>query len=70
MIRNYPKNHKILKQIKTFQELLKVLENDISIYWNFKVMPTAFFLQWSIAQLKQSIKCGCFYKVKKLNKEK
>lgn len=63
------KNHKFVKQIFTFDELVKVLDSDISIYWMFKIFPTAFFLQWSIIQLRKSLKRGNFCQIKKITKK-
>ena len=61
--KNHTGNFLIVKKIETLQEFREVLESDRSIFWRFKVMPTAFFWSWQFRQIDSAINGGHFYKV-------
>jgi len=60
-----PGNFVLVKKIEGFDEFFKVLLSDKSIFWRFKVMPTAFFFSWTIRTVYQSIEYGMFWTVKR-----
>lgn len=58
----------LVKQIKSIDELYKVLTSEPSVFWRFKVTSSAFFLSWQIRTLARSIELGLFWTVKRINK--
>lgn len=61
------KNFELVEQIKTVDDLIFELDNKPSIFWRFKVMPTAFFYSWQLRQITSNIERGLFWKVKRIN---
>ena len=62
-----PKNHAVIRRIKSLTELVAILESNDSIFveaWN-KVHPTAVLMNWSIRDLKKWTYRGEFWIVKK-----
>jgi len=62
------KNHKVIKKVDNFEELLFWLYTKKSIYFApaGKIMPTAFFNGWAWRRsgaLEKHIKAGSFYQV-------
>lgn len=42
-------------------ELLAILDYDKSIFWKFRLFPTAFIRHWSYARLMMELDSGNFY---------
>lgn len=60
-------NFELVKKIDDVHELISYLQDNRSIFWNFKVLPTAFFLSWQLKQITDSISKGIFWSIKSLN---
>lgn len=63
-------NFELVKKIDDVHELIAYLQANRSIFWNFKVLPTAFFLSWQLKQITDSISRGIFWSIKSLNSKK
>ena len=63
-------NFEICEKITDITELIEYLKNEKSIFWNFKVIPTAFFLAWQLRLILSTLDNGLFYKIKPIDKIK
>jgi len=59
-------NFELVEQINSIDELVKELKEKPSIFWRFKVMPTAFFYSWQLRQVEFNLKHGLFWKIKRI----
>jgi hypothetical protein len=57
------KNHIVTEKPMRVLELIRFLLNDESIYWRHRILPTAFFMNWSVSQLRSQLEL--FYRIKK-----
>lgn len=62
-------NFELTENIKTIDDFIFELENKPSIFWKFKVMPTAFFQSWQLRQILINIESGDFWIIKRINNE-
>lgn len=63
-------NFILTKRIETIEELITVLKAKKSIFWNFKVLPTAFFWAWQLRQLLFGVQNKRFYDIEPKDKVK
>lgn len=60
-------NFELVDKIKDVHELIEYLQNNRSIFWNFKVLPSAFFMSWHLKQIIDSVNLGIFWSIKRIN---
>ncbi len=62
------KNFKLRAKIKDLNHFYYVLLHEKSIFWNFKVFPTAFFFSWHIKIIYDGIQKGLFWTINPIKK--
>jgi hypothetical protein len=62
-------NFELIEEIKTINDFILQLDNAPSLFWRFKVMPTAFFHSWHLRQIRIDIRSGLFWIVKRIDSE-
>ena len=60
----------LTQKIVEINDLIEYLQKEKSIFWNFKIMPTAFFMNWQLRLIINSMNSGRFYKIKKITLNK
>ena len=56
------------RKIKSLEQLSVILKTHHTIFWNFKVFPTAFFLSWQFRTADSGVKKGLFWTVTRIKK--
>lgn len=64
------KNFELHEQINDINSLIFELQNKPSIFWNFRINSTSFFIGWPLRTIIDSLNKGCFWSVKKINQTK
>jgi hypothetical protein len=55
----------LVEKIETITRLSEAIENEISIYWRYRMIPTAFVRSWQYNHLNNEIKKGVFFIARK-----
>ena len=60
-------NFELVDKIDNIEDFVKYLDENKSIFWRFKVMPTSFFYSWHLREIMKAIKSGSFWTINKVN---
>lgn len=60
------KNFILDTKIMDLNEFYNILLTHKSIFWNFRVFPTAFFLGWTIRTVAKCLEIGTFWTIKRI----
>lgn len=55
----------LIKRIESIGEFWEVINSMPSIFWNYKMMPSSFFMNWHLREVTSGINSGMFFIAKR-----